>query len=134
MSQVHIITGPERRRRWSEEQKRAIVAAAFAPGAVVSEVARRADICSSLIYRWRRQFGSAPGGFAEVMVAPVGHGGGELRCRSAASPVETGRPALAAAPGAPSIEVAFTGRSHVRIPASIPLDLAAAVIKALIGR
>jgi transposase len=113
MSQVHIITGPERRRRWSEEQKRAIVAAAFAPGAVVSEVARRADICTSLIYRWRRRFGSAPGGFAEVMV---------------------GRDALAAAPGAPSIEVAFTGRSHVRIPASIPPDLAAAVIKALIGR
>jgi len=131
MSQVHIIAGPERRRRWSEEQKRAIVAAAFAPGAVVSEVAGRADICTSLIYRWRRQFGSAPDGFAEVMVAPVGHGGGELRGRSAASPVETGRPALA---DAPSIEVAFTGRSHVRIPASIPPDLAAAVIKALIGR
>ena len=131
MSQVHIITGPERRRRWSEEQKRAIVAAASAPGAVVSEVARRADICTSLIYRWRRQFGSAPGGFAEVMVAPAGHGGGELRCRSAAPPVETGRAALAAAP---SIEVTFTGRSHIRIPASIPPDLAAAVIKALIGR
>lgn len=134
MSQVHIITGPERRRRWSEEQKRAIVVAAFAPGAVVSEVARRADICTSLIYRWRRRFGSAPGGFAEVMVAPVGHGGGEPRCRSAASPVETGRPALADAPAVPSIEVAFTGRSHVRIPASIPPNLAAAVIKALIGR
>jgi transposase len=98
---------------------------------VVSEVARRADICTSLIYRWRRQFGSAPDGFAEVMVAPVGHGGGELRCRSAASPVETERAALAEAP---SIEVTFTGRSHVRIPASIPPSLAAAVIKALIGR
>ena len=118
MSRVDIITGPERRRRWSDEQKRTIVAAAFAPGAVVSEVARSADIRTSLIYRWRREFGSAPGGFAEVVVAPVDHGVGEPRCRSVA----------------PLIEVAFSGRSHVRIPASIPPDLAAAVIKALIGR
>src|SRR5512134_1580731 len=51
MAQVHVLTGPERRRRWSEEQKRALVAAAFAPGAVVSDVARQADVCSSLIYR-----------------------------------------------------------------------------------
>lgn len=123
MSQVHIITGPERRRRWSEEQRRAIVAAAFAPGAVVSEVARRADICTSLIYRWRRQFGSAPGGFAEVIVAPVdlddGHGRGESHRGPAALP---------------AIEVAVGGSSHVGIPASIPPELAAAVIKALIGR
>jgi transposase len=133
MLQVHMITGPERRRRWSDEQKRAIVAVAFAPGAVVSEVARRADICSSLIYRWRREFGSASSGFAEVIVAPVDQGGGELRCRSAASPVETGRTAFADA-AAVSIEVAFSGSSHVRIPASIPADLAATVIKALVGR
>jgi hypothetical protein len=32
MAQVHVLTGPERRRRFSLEQKRAIVAAAFAPG------------------------------------------------------------------------------------------------------
>ena len=134
MSQVHIITGAERRRRWSGEQKRAIVTAAFAPGAVVSEVARRADICTSLIYRWRREFGTASSGFAEVIVAPVNDGGGEVRWCSAASPVETGRAALAEAPDAPSIEVAFSGRSHVRIPASIPPDLAAAVIKALVRR
>ena len=45
MAQVHVLTGPERRRRFSVEEKRAIVAAAFAPGAVVSNVARRAGIC-----------------------------------------------------------------------------------------
>jgi transposase len=134
MARIDVITGAERRRRWSDEQKRAVVAAAFAPGAVVSEVARRADLCTSLIYRWRREFGSASRGFAEVIVAPVGDGSGESRCCSAASPVETGRAAFADASGAPSIEVAFGGTSQVRIPASIPPDLAAAVIKALIGR
>ena len=49
MARVEVITGPERRRRWSEEQKRAIVAESFAPGAVVSDVARRADISGGQI-------------------------------------------------------------------------------------
>jgi len=39
MARVEVITGPERRRRWSDEEKRAIVAASFAPGAVVRDVA-----------------------------------------------------------------------------------------------
>jgi len=47
MARFEVISGPERRRRWSEDQKRALVAAAFAPGAVVAEVARR--IITSLI-------------------------------------------------------------------------------------
>jgi transposase len=47
-----------------------MVAAAFAPGAVVADVARRADVCSSLIYRWRRQLEVGSDGFAEVMVVP----------------------------------------------------------------
>ena len=44
MASLQIITGRERRRSWSEGQKRAIVAAAFAPGAIVADVARRAEI------------------------------------------------------------------------------------------
>jgi hypothetical protein len=44
---------PERRRRWSSEQKQAIVAAAFKPGALVRDVAGQANVTTSLIYRWR---------------------------------------------------------------------------------
>ena len=136
MSQVHVITGPERRRRWSDDQKRAIVAAAFAPGAVVSEVARRADLCTSLIYRWRREFAAAPRGFAEVVVSAVGdddggHDRGELRHRLA---VSTARLGFADAADGRSIEIEFSGSSRVRIPASVPPELAAAVIKALAWR
>jgi transposase len=54
VANVEVLAGPERRRRWSIEQKQAIVTAAFKPGAVVREVARRTDVTSSLIYRWRR--------------------------------------------------------------------------------
>ena len=70
MTRVEVITGPERRRRWTDEQKRAIVEASFAPGAVVAEVARHADIRSGQIYRWRRELGAVVDGFAQVLLAP----------------------------------------------------------------
>ena len=65
MSRVEVMSGPERRRWWSEEQKRAIVAEAFAPGALVSEVARRVDVVPGQIYRWRRELSGAAAGFAK---------------------------------------------------------------------
>jgi transposase len=55
MSQITVIPGPERRRVWSDEQKRQLVAAIAAPGANVAEIARRADLRPNQIYRWRRQ-------------------------------------------------------------------------------
>jgi transposase len=69
MARVEVITGPERRRRWTEEQKRAIVAASLEPGAVVADVARRAVIGADQIYRWRQQF-TRGGSFAQVLIAP----------------------------------------------------------------
>jgi transposase len=133
MAQVHILTGPERRRRFSLEQKQAIIAAAFAPGAVVSEVARRADVCASLVYRWRRELGRARGGFAEVVVAPTlddRGDGGSPGCLSALPPVEAARSDAAAVTTA-AIEIDFSASARVRIPASVPPELAAAVIAAL---
>ena len=53
MSRMTLITGDERRRRWSEEDRVRILAAIEEPGAVVAEVARREDICTSLVYKWR---------------------------------------------------------------------------------
>src|SRR4051794_7229232 len=69
MARVEVITGPERRRRWSEDQKREIVAAGFAPGAVVREVARRAEVSPGQIYRWRQELRAAASGFAQVLIA-----------------------------------------------------------------
>jgi transposase len=114
MSRVEDISGPERRRRWSEEQKRAIVAEAFAPGASVSAVARRTDIGTGQIYRWRRELGDAVAGFAEVVVSPP--------------PCE--RPEADAA----AIEVALGADIRVRIPVTTPAGLACAVIKAVVAR
>ena len=68
MSRVEVLSGPERRRRWSAEQKRSIVVEAFAPGASVCAVARRLDVVPGQIYRWRHELRSAAQGFAEVVV------------------------------------------------------------------
>lgn len=73
MSQVTVISGVERRRMWSLEQKLALVAAATAPGTSVAEVARRADLRPSQIYRWRRDLRTAAEpeqAFAPVVVRP----------------------------------------------------------------
>jgi transposase len=53
MSQITVLNGPERRRRWHEDDRIRILEAAFAPGATVTEVARRFDVSTSLIYKWR---------------------------------------------------------------------------------
>lgn len=75
MGQVTVITGAERRRMWSEEQKQALVEAACIPGAIVTEIARRADVHPSLIYRWRRERSrpvqsASASAFAPVVVSP----------------------------------------------------------------
>jgi transposase len=113
MTQIEVLSSPERRRRWSAEQKRLIVAEAFAPGASVCEVARRADVVTSLIYRWRRELRGAAAGFTQVVVAP---GADERAVTSPALEIELGR------------------EIRVRIAAAAPKELASAIIKALAAR
>jgi transposase len=112
--QTSLITGPERRRSWSEDQKLTLLAAAFSPGAKVAEVARRADICTSLIYRWRRDFAAeTPGGFMPALLsddrAPVGE----------------------AVTSKPAIVVELTGGRRVKIDAGADPALVAAILRVL---
>jgi transposase len=50
-----------RRRVWSTEEKRRIVAESAAPGASVSVVARRHDINANMLFTWRRALGARLG-------------------------------------------------------------------------
>src|SRR5512132_2919815 len=50
---VEIITGVGRHRSWSSEEKVRLVGEVAERG--VAEVARRYEVCRSLLYRWRRQ-------------------------------------------------------------------------------
>jgi len=49
-----ILTQPERRRRWTSEQKLALVAEMLRPGASPTQIARRYGISTGLLYTWRR--------------------------------------------------------------------------------
>jgi transposase len=51
---IEVLTGPARRRRWSAEDKARIIAETLVPGARVSEVARRWEVCSQQVFGWRR--------------------------------------------------------------------------------
>ncbi|MET0192665.1 MAG: transposase [Hyphomicrobiaceae bacterium] len=84
MGQVAVYSSVERRRRWSDEERLQILGEAFSPGACVSQVARRHDVSTGLIYTWRRKLceaGTGPEGleaaepgFAEAMVVDDGDG------------------------------------------------------------
>ena len=52
---IEIITGKERRRRWSAEEKLRIVTETAERGARVADVAARHDVYPSLLFNWRRQ-------------------------------------------------------------------------------
>ena len=64
-----------------EEQKRAIVAASLAPGAVVSDVARRADVGAEQIYRWRQGIRAVATALRQVLIAPPSRGDGDRGVR-----------------------------------------------------
>ena len=67
---VRLPAGPAAsRRRWSEAEKRRIVAESYQSGVSVSVVARRNDVNANLVFNWRRQFREA-GGFVPVVVEP----------------------------------------------------------------
>ena len=52
---VEVLDGVERRRRWSRDDKMRIIEETLAPGAVVTEIARRHGIATSLVFTWRRR-------------------------------------------------------------------------------
>ena len=49
-----ILVGPERRRRWSEDEKARIIEESLRPGAQVTDIARRHGVSRALLYAWRR--------------------------------------------------------------------------------
>jgi transposase len=112
MSQITLLTGPERRRRWRDEEKLAVLEEAFAPGGCVSEVARRREISASLIYTWRRQAQAAVDRPAFVEAVAAGAG------------------AIKSKPAEPVIRVQFA-TARVSITASASPALVGAVLRAL---
>jgi len=106
---VDVQVGTGRRRRWSDEAKGRIVAESYAPGAVVSEVARRHDISAQHLFAWRKAARtgllSLPADGAPLFVPVVtelrhdGMMSGALAQGCAAITIEIGGAVVRAAPG-----------------------------------
>lgn len=122
MGQIAVISGPERRRRWSDEERVRVLAEAFLPGACVAEVARRHDMSTSLIYTWRRKLRDAAA--ATALPASVEPAFVE------AAVVEDG--GTAARPGlCPAIVIDLARDKRVSIFASASPAMVATVLKGL---
>ena len=129
MSQITVLTGPERRRRWSDEQRFSILAEAFAAGACVADVARRHDVSTGLIYTWRRKLRRElpPLGPAALL----GTNPSTMLGTSFAEAVLSDEPEPHVPEACSAIVIDLPGGGRVSIAASTPAALATAALKAL---
>lgn len=114
---VEVLTGPGRRRKWSEDDKARIVAETLRPGTVVADVARRWQVSSQQVFTWRREMRRAA-------VAPVGFV--PIVAEAPASAPDPTSPS----PSPPSIEVEVAG-AVLRVTAGTDADLLTTVLRAV---
>ena len=120
MARLEIVTGVERRRRWSDEAKLQILAEADEPGARIGEVARRHDIYPAQIRSWRQSF-SAPDNlpaFVPVNIVDSDAGGLSGRGRGAGAPIAQSS----------LIEIALRNGRSLKAPADIDRRTLASLI------
>ena len=119
---IEVITGGGGgRRQWSDEEKAQAIEASLAPGAVVSQVARRHGLTPQQLFTWRRELRRKAQADQEPRFVP------------AVLDEPTKAPALAepaATASAPVIEVDIND-AHVRIWPSAEPALTTAVLRAL---
>ena len=112
-----VLTGPERRRRWSIEEKLRILAQSVAPGSSVLLVCRMHGISSGQLYTWRRQFRTGElTGFAPVTVASPAMG----QLASIIADIEP-------APASPTVDQPASGAIEVELPSGVKLRLTGVV-------
>ena len=123
---AEILVGPERRRRWSEEQKRRIVGEAFASEGGVAEVARRHDVARAQIYQWRaalRDGRLTEPGAGVIGFMPVDVTGVPPVAASATRSLETGQP----------VEIGLLGGRVLKVSSSLPTTALRRLIQAVEG-
>ncbi len=121
---MEVLAGPERRRRWSDEEKCRIVREAQEPGVRYADVARRHDVSAAQLYQWRvalregRLIDPCGGsiGFLEVAGDALG----------VAAPVEA--PVVAT-----SIEIVLAGGRALKAPSSLTTAELQRLIRAVEG-
>ena len=125
---VEVLGGLVRRRRWSQDDKARIVEETLAPGAKVTEVARRNGVAASVVFTWRRQARTVAQ--VEPRFAPV---------QIAAAIEETSKLLLAddsrvrsvAAARIGLIEIDLGNRRRIRVDAHVDPEALARVLEVL---
>jgi transposase len=114
-----------RRRFWSSDEKRGMVAESLAPGASVSKVAQRHGVNANLLFSWRRREtrSATSGGLEALKLLPV-------------IVADEGMAAAPIAPSAPAgrMEIALVGGERVIVGADVDAAAFARVVKALSRR
>ena len=120
LQRIEVITRGERRRRWSLDEKQAIVAESLAPHASMMAIARKHGIGTGQLYGWRHQLlGKRAGDAASFARVEL-----------------TGEPRRLAGPVAqPSglIEIVLPGGATVRVDAQVDEQALGRVLAALRG-
>ena len=113
---LEVITSAGGRRRWSADEKSRILEEATAPGAVVSEVARRHGMSPQHLFTWLRQAkrkaAASPLAFTPVVVVPD-------------------PPQPAPAPGRDAVIEIAVGSAVIRVPPGVDAATLALVLNAL---
>jgi transposase len=123
MTTATVLSGPERRRRWSAAEKLRIVEESLAPEARVTEVARRHDVHPNLLHLWRRQ--ARTGTLSSAA---------DTGSRFVPVAIATGSGAAVMAGGAglePMIEVVLRNGRVLRLPAGVSPARAVALAELL---
>jgi len=121
-----VLLGPERRRRFTDEEKLRILEETTRPGMSVSLVARRHQIHASVLFRWRARFLDKPQA-AEPVLLPV---------QVASEPTPPPSPARPVRPGRRGgiIEIELGSGQRLRVGHDVDADALRRVLGVLEGR
>ena len=121
-----------RRRRWSEAQKRQIVAETHEPGVSVPMVAQRYNLNANQIFRWRRLFReSERAGVAGRFVPVVVEGAPSHEAGAAAMSPQSDDDVAMRAPATGRMEIVLAGGRRVIVDQAVDGPALARVIAVL---
>src|SRR6201995_3235608 len=144
LTDVEILARIERRRKWTAQEKAALLAEVEAEGGKVTIVARRHRISESVLYNWRAAWKAA----AAVMQAPVVApfiplgvlGGSSHRDAAMLAPPEpeppepgTPQPMRASGSGVGGIEIVLPNGARVSVDAFVDETALSRVLRAMKG-
>lgn len=129
MGRMEILTGVERRRDWSDEEKLSILQEAAEPDARIADVARRHDIKPQQIYAWRRKF-AAEQSEPVVSFLPVALIATDAR-ESLERAAPDDKPAAKRSARPMRIEIGCKGGRVLKVEANIAPDVLKALIRSV---